>query len=73
MDSINTMLPDSCNALRDGQWQYIDGKAIVPGDVLQLSMGNKLPADVRFVGCSSARIDRAILTGEVCLFITKII
>lgn len=59
------MLPDTCSVFRDGQRQTVDGKIIVPGDVLYISMGNKLPADVRFVEVSSdARFDRSILTGE---------
>jgi sodium/potassium-transporting ATPase subunit alpha len=66
MESIGGMLPDACMVLRDGNWNSIDAKNIVPGDVIQLNMGNKLPADVRIVECSSARLDRSILTGEVC-------
>ncbi|TKX27473.1 cation-transporting ATPase-like protein [Elsinoe australis] len=65
MASISTMLPEQCVILRDGERKSIEGKDIVPGDVLQINMGNKLPADVRFVQVSSdARFDRAILTGE---------
>lgn len=65
MASINTMLPDQCIALRDGTRQNIDGRDIVPGDVIFISGGNKLPADVRFIEVSSdARFDRSILTGE---------
>lgn len=65
MASISTMLPEQCVVLRDGERKSIEGKDIVPGDVLQINMGNKLPADVRFVQVSSdARFDRAILTGE---------
>ncbi|KAF2399720.1 calcium ATPase [Trichodelitschia bisporula] len=65
MSSIKTMLPDECFVLRDGAKQQISGKHIVPGDMLFLSMGDKLPADVRFVEVSSdARFDRSILTGE---------
>lgn len=65
MERIGGMLPDACMVLRDGNWKSIDAKSIVPGDVIQLNMGNKLPADVRIVECSSARLDRSILTGEV--------
>lgn len=37
---------------------------IVPGDILVIKSGNKLPADVRFVEISSdAKFDRSILTG----------
>ncbi|KAF4554176.1 E1-E2 ATPase-like protein 6 [Elsinoe fawcettii] len=65
MASITTMLPEQCVVLRDGERRSIDGKDIVPGDVLQINMGNKLPADVRFVSVSSdSRFDRSILTGE---------
>jgi sodium/potassium-transporting ATPase subunit alpha len=38
---------------------------LVPGDVIVIKQGNKLPADVRFVDISSdAMFDRAILTGQ---------
>lgn len=65
MASITTMLPEQCNVLRDGDRRTIEGKDIVPGDILYINMGNKLPADVRFIQVSSdARFDRSILTGE---------
>ncbi|WPH03057.1 Hypothetical protein R9X50_00593100 [Acrodontium crateriforme] len=65
MASIKTMLPDQCLVLRNGQQQEIDGRDVVPGDILRLKMGNKLPADVRFIEVSSdCRFDRSILTGE---------
>ncbi|KAK0345692.1 hypothetical protein LTR02_005256 [Friedmanniomyces endolithicus] len=65
MASISGMLPDKCIVLRDSTQQQIDGRDIVPGDVLKISLGNKLPADVRFIEVSSdARFDRSILTGE---------
>ncbi|KAF2157518.1 putative H /K ATPase alpha subunit [Myriangium duriaei CBS 260.36] len=65
MASISTMLPEQCTVLRDGERKSIEGKDIVPGDVLQINMGNKLPADVRLVQVSSdVRFDRSILTGE---------
>ncbi|KAK1057488.1 hypothetical protein LTR33_013627, partial [Friedmanniomyces endolithicus] len=65
MASISGMLPDKCIVLRDSTQHQIDGRDIVPGDVLKISLGNKLPADVRFIEVSSdARFDRSILTGE---------
>lgn len=65
MASISGMLPDECVVLRDGTQQRTNGRDIVPGDVLRITLGNKLPADVRFVEVSSdARFDRSILTGE---------
>lgn len=73
MASINTMLPDQCSVLRNGTCQTIEVTAIVPGDVIYISMGNKLPADVRFIEVSSdARFDRSILTGEAAPLIASI-
>lgn len=65
MASITGMLPDQCVVLRDGQQVQIDGREVVPGDLLRITIGNRLPADVRFVEVSpDARFDRSILTGE---------
>lgn len=65
MASITTMLPDSCLILRDGARVTLMASDIVPGDVLYIKAGNKLPADVRFVEISSdAKFDRSILTGQ---------
>lgn len=59
------MLPDDVIVVRDGAQQKVDGRNIVPGDILRIVQGNKLPADVRFIEASSdARFDRSILTGE---------
>lgn len=59
------MLPDSCLTLRNGAQATVVASEIVPGDVLYIKAGNKLPADVRFVEISSdAKFDRSILTGE---------
>jgi len=68
MASITTMLPDSCLVLRDGAQITVVASEIVPGDILYIKSGNKLPADVRFVEISSdAKFDRSILTGTCCL------
>ena len=65
MASITGMLPDDCFVLRDGNRVELAAVDLVPGDVLYLKSGNKLPADVRFVEVSSdAKFDRSILTGE---------
>ncbi|KAF1974442.1 calcium ATPase [Bimuria novae-zelandiae CBS 107.79] len=65
MASIGTMLPDQCIAIRNGSQASISAVDLVPGDIIIVKQGNKLPADVRFVEASSdAMFDRAILTGE---------
>lgn len=65
MSSIKTMLPEECLLLRNGAKQQFQGADIVPGDILYIKMGDKIPADVRFIETSpDARFDRSILTGE---------
>lgn len=68
MASITTMLPDECIVIRDGKQMSITAIDLVPGDVIKIKQGNKLPADVRFIEISSdARFDRSILTGTSSL------
>ncbi|XP_014557492.1 hypothetical protein COCVIDRAFT_96915 [Bipolaris victoriae FI3] len=65
MASIGTMLPDACIVVRGGSQTSISAQDLVPGDVIVIKQGNKLPADVRFIEVSGdAMFDRAILTGE---------
>jgi sodium/potassium-transporting ATPase subunit alpha len=65
MASITGMLPDECFVLRNGHRVEMLATEIVPGDILYIKSGNKLPADVRFAEVSSdAKFDRSILTGE---------
>lgn len=65
MASITNMMPEDCLLLRDAAQVTTAASGIVPGDLLLIKAGNKLPADVRFVEISSdAKFDRSILTGE---------
>ncbi|HEX2738419.1 MAG TPA: cation-transporting P-type ATPase, partial [Acidimicrobiia bacterium] len=49
---------------RDGEQQQLDVRALVPGDVIELHVGELVPADVRIVGASQLECDEAVLTGE---------
>jgi sodium/potassium-transporting ATPase subunit alpha len=63
--SFTCNLPLDCYVLRDGVRVELQAVDLVPGDILYLKSGNKLPADVRFIEVSSdAKFDRSILTGE---------
>jgi sodium/potassium-transporting ATPase subunit alpha len=65
MSSIKNMLPEDCLVIRDGKQLSLPAAELVPGDIVTLKAGNKLPADVRFLQVSGdARFDRSILTGE---------
>ncbi|KAG0166809.1 hypothetical protein DFQ30_006764 [Apophysomyces sp. BC1015] len=65
MDSIHNMLPTQTLVQRDGKTMTIDAAHLVPGDVVHIRMGDKIPADLRLVSVSDdLKFDRSILTGE---------
>lgn len=65
MDSIMTLIPENAVVWRDGVQTTVPSEQLVVGDMVQLSMGQKVPADMRIIKASSdLKFDRAILTGE---------
>ncbi|SPO06040.1 probable Na+/K+ ATPase, alpha subunit [Cephalotrichum gorgonifer] len=65
MQSITQMLPESCTLLRDGKRIQVSAMDIVPGDIILIKAGNRIPADIRFLEAShDMSVDRAVLTGE---------
>lgn len=64
MDSIRRMLALRASVVRDGNRQNIDGELLVPGDIVLLEAGDKVPADIRMLQTHGLQIQEAILTGE---------
>jgi len=64
MDAIRRMLASKTSVLRDGERRSIDSAFVVPGDVILLEAGEKVPADLRLIEATGLRIEEAILTGE---------
>jgi len=51
--------------LRDGEWQEIDAKEVVPGDIIKIKIGDIVPADVKLLsGGDFLLVDQSALTGE---------
>jgi calcium-translocating P-type ATPase len=50
--------------IRGGETKYIDDADLVPGDIIQLNEGDKIPADIRLTTTNTLRVDEAVLTGE---------
>ncbi len=61
---LNEHLAQKIKALRDGSWQSIDSRFLVPGDIIQLSSGGIVPADGKIIGGSHVSVNEAALTGE---------
>ena len=51
--------------MRDGRIAEIDAAALVPGDLVLLRAGDRVPADGRLVEARRLEIDESILTGEL--------
>lgn len=55
-----------CMLLRDGQWNVKDSLKLVPGDIVRVKMGDRVPADLRIAELKSIslQVEEAPLTGE---------
>ncbi|MDD2929320.1 MAG: HAD-IC family P-type ATPase, partial [Sideroxydans sp.] len=64
MDAIRRMLSPEATVLRDGKRIVVAAETLVPGDIVLLASGDKVPADLRLLNAKNLRIEEAALTGE---------
>jgi magnesium-transporting ATPase (P-type) len=64
MVAIRKMLALKASVVRAGQRRAVDGEALVPGDIVLLEAGDKVPADLRLLRAHGLQIQESILTGE---------
>ncbi|MBS0968780.1 cation-transporting P-type ATPase [Nissabacter archeti] len=64
LQGIRAMLSSRARVMRQGRVQAIEADELVPGDIVQLRPGDKVPADLRLIAAHNLRADEAILTGE---------
>lgn len=64
LKSIHSMLSNQAIVIRDGAKKEVDASDLVPGDIIVLSPGDKIPADLRLIDVHSLQVEEAILTGE---------
>jgi len=64
LDAVRNMLASRATVLRDGQRQSLPAEQLVPGDLVLLEPGDKVPADLRLVHSKTLRMTEAALTGE---------
>ena len=63
-EKLSKMISNKADVWRDGKLTQIPMDGVVPGDIIRLSAGDMLPADVRFLTTKDAFIAQAALTGE---------
>src|SRR6516165_1052847 len=64
LDSIRNMLSAEARTVRGGETRMIPAEQLVPGDVVILESGDKIPADLRHIDTKNLRTEEAALTGE---------
>src|SRR3989344_9450233 len=64
INKLTTYIKDRALVIRDGKEQEIDSALLVPGDIIKLSYGSRVPADARIISANDLSVDEAILTGE---------
>lgn len=64
LDALRKMASPLATVIRDGQISEIDASDLVPGDIVVVNYGNKIPADIRIVESNNLQIEEAALTGE---------
>jgi magnesium-transporting ATPase (P-type) len=64
MDAIREMLAPRATVIRAGERLGIAGDELVPGDIVLLEAGDKVPADLRLLHANRLQVQEAILTGE---------
>ncbi len=61
---LKTYLKQRARVIRSGKEREIDAESLVPGDIVRLNQGDRVPADGRVMFINDFQIDEAVLTGE---------
>jgi len=64
LEALARMTITQTNVLRGGEIQKIPSTELVPGDIVLLQSGDRVPADLRLIRCRDLQVDESTLTGE---------
>ncbi|RZQ65896.1 cation-translocating P-type ATPase [Amycolatopsis suaedae] len=64
LDALARMVPLEATVVRDGVARRVAAEDLVPGDIVDLAAGDRVPADVRLTTAVAAEADESMLTGE---------
>ncbi len=64
IEALSDMVPENATVLRDKQYKTIPVSELVPGDIVQLAAGDRVPADMRLIHQKNLLVEEAALTGE---------
>ncbi len=64
IEALAKSMTSEATVVRDGEKRRLDARMLVPGDVVNLQSGDKVPADIRLIQTRELQIDESALTGE---------
>jgi len=64
LEELNKLVPPICNAIRDGTSKEFLARFLVPGDLVTITTGSRVPADLRLIEVHDLQIDESSFTGE---------
>ncbi|KAM7146598.1 calcium-transporting ATPase type 2C member 2 isoform 1-T1 [Macrochelys suwanniensis] len=64
LEELNKLVPPECNCIREGKLQHLLARELVPGDIVCLSIGDRVPADIRLIEVTDLLVDESSFTGE---------
>jgi len=64
VEALKRMVSPTCTVVRDGVEEEIEATKVVPGDIVLLSDGDRVPADGRLIEAANLKVDESPLTGE---------
>ncbi|XP_065272414.1 calcium-transporting ATPase type 2C member 2 [Emys orbicularis] len=64
LEELNKLVPPECNCIREGKLQHLLARDLVPGDIVCLSIGDRVPADIRLIEVTDLLVDESSFTGE---------
>ncbi|MBU6389076.1 HAD-IC family P-type ATPase [Patescibacteria group bacterium] len=64
LELLKAKLKTTIKAYRDKEWQPIDSRLLVPDDLIELSIGSIVPADIKIIETKNVSINEAAVTGE---------
>ncbi|CAL8248628.1 unnamed protein product [Lota lota] len=64
LEELGKLVPPECHCVREGRLEQLLARELVPGDTVCLSVGERVPADLRLYEASDLSVDESSLTGE---------
>jgi len=64
LEALKRLTAPYCKVVRQGEWQKVPAHQVVPGDLVLLEAGDRVPADGRLIAAHALSIDESTLTGE---------